>query len=236
MSERALAFPGRAPRTQLRDDAAAYVRDLIAGGRAAPGSHLPLELLAETIGTSVTPVREALLLLAQDGIVVQEPNRGFRVAPLRRRDIADTYVVYAHIAGELAARAASRIGDAEFARLRELDEAMRRFPDVAHDAIEDANYALHDAIDDAARSPRLTWFVVTAARFIPRRVWAAVPGWLEWNRTAHLPVIDALARRDAEAARAAMAAHALEAADLLVAHLDAHGLWQTETTRQEEQR
>lgn len=216
----------RGARSQLRDEAAAYIREQIAVGQAPPGSHLPLELLAGTLGMSVTPLREALLLLAQDGIVMQEPNRGFHVAPIRRRDIADTYIVYARVAGELAARAATRIDDAELARLRELDERMRTLGADEHDRIEDGNYALHDVIYEAARSPRLTWFVVTSARFVPRRVWAVVPGWLEWNGTAHIPVIDALEQRDPFAARAAMEAHALAAADLLIAHFDARSLWQ----------
>lgn len=226
MNDPAVAPPLRGARSQLRDEAAAYIREQIAVGQAPPGLHLPLELLAGTIGMSVTPVREALLLLAQDGIVVQEPNRGFRVAPIRRRDIADTYLVYSRVAGELAARAALRVADSEIALLRELDERMRGLDDGEHDRIEDGNYALHDVIYDAARSPRLTWFIVASARFVPRRLWAVVPGWLEWNRTAHVPVIDALERRDAAAARAAMEAHALAAADLLIAHFDANALWQ----------
>jgi len=226
MREPAVAPPVRGVRLQLRDEAASYIREQIAVGQAPPGSHLPLELLARTIGMSVTPLREALLLLAQDGIVVQEPNRGFRVAPIRRRDIADTYVVYGRVAGELAARAATRIEDAEIARLCELDEGMRALGAGEHERIEDGNYALHDVIYDAARSPHLTWFVATSARFLPRRVWAVVPGWLEWNRTAHLPVIDALEQRDPFTARVAMEAHVLTAADLLIAHFDARSHWQ----------
>lgn len=228
MTESAFAPPARAARSQLRDDAAAYVREQIAVGHAPPGSHLPLELLAGTIGMSVTPVREALLLLAQDGIVVQEPNRGFRVATIRRQDIADTYLVYARVAGELAARAATRIEVAEIARLRDLDERMRALGADEHERIEDDNYALHDVIYDAAHSPRLTWFVVTSARFVPRRLWAVVPGWLEWNRTSHAPIIDALAQRDPTAARTAMEEHALGAADVLIAHFDVRSLWQDE--------
>jgi DNA-binding GntR family transcriptional regulator len=222
-----MASHARGARSQLRDEAAAYVREQIAVGEAPPGSHLPLELLASTIGMSVTPVREALLLLAQDGIVVQEPNRGFSVASIRRKDIGDTYIVYARVAGELAARAATRIEDQEIARLRKLDERMRALGTPReYERIEDDNYTFHEVVYDAARSPRLKWFVVTSARFVPRRLWAVVPGWLEWNRTSHAPLIEALARRDPIAARTAMEEHALGAADVLIAHFDARDLWQ----------
>lgn len=213
-----------AVRSQLRDQAAAHVRDLIASGQAAPGSHLPLELLARRIGISVTPVREALLLLAQDGVVTQEPNRGFRVTPVRRRDIADTYLVYATVAGELAARAATRIDTRSLGHLRLLDERLKLIGPNDYDRLEEANYGLHDVIYEVAGAPRLVWFTAAAGRFVPRRYWAVVPGWYEWNKSAHTPIIDALERREPEAARAAMSAHALAACDLLIAQLDSLSL------------
>lgn len=215
----------RSRRSQLRDEAATYVRELIAAGQTPPGSRLPLEVLAATIGVSVTPVREALLLLAQDGIVMQEPNRGFRVAPIRRRDVADSYFVYAKVAGELGARAALRIDWETIARLRELERQLVVIPDDEHERIETANSALHDTIYAAAASPRLSWFIEASTRFVPRRYWAAVPGWLEWNRTAHKPLIDALERGDAGRARAATEEHVLHAANLLIEQFEALSLW-----------
>jgi DNA-binding GntR family transcriptional regulator len=102
---------------------------------------------------------------------------------------------------------------------------MRRIPPEDHERVEDANYVLHDVIYDAARAPRLKWFIITSARFIPRRFWADVAGWLEWNEYAHVPIIDALERRDAAAARTAMETHALTASDLLIKHFDSLSLW-----------
>src|SRR5262245_32352064 len=94
------------PRPQLKDEAAAHIRELIVSGQVSPGQLLRLAPLAERLGASITPIREALLLLAQDGWVVQEPNRGFRIAAITRRDVEDAYLVQAFVAGELAARAA----------------------------------------------------------------------------------------------------------------------------------
>ncbi len=214
-----------AVRSQLRDQAVAHVRELIAVGQAPPGSHLRLDALASTVGVSVTPVREALLLLAQDGIVVQEPNRGFRVAPIRRRDIEDTYLVYSKISGELAARASCRLDGPTIAHLRMLDERLRLLPPQEVERIEHANYALHDVVERAAGSPRLSLLVRAAERFVPRRYWAVVPGWLEWNSTAHTRLLDSLAQGDAEGAQEAMEDHVLSAARLLIAHFDAQSLY-----------
>src|SRR5438105_2046589 len=114
-------LPQASLRVQLKDEAAAHIRELIVSGQVAPGELVRLAPLAERLGASVTPVREALLLLAQDGWVTQEPNRGFRVGSFTRRDIADAYWVHARVAAELAARAALVVTSETLAVLRELD-------------------------------------------------------------------------------------------------------------------
>jgi len=168
----ALALPER---SQLRDAAAAHIRELIVAGLARPGELLRLAPLAERIGASITPVREALLLLAQDGWVVQEPNRGFRVSALRRNDVEDAYFVHSHVAGELARRAALSAEPTDIERLRRLDEAIRALPLSEEVQSEILNYELHDELYALAKSPRLVLFVTAASRFVPRRYWATIP-------------------------------------------------------------
>jgi DNA-binding GntR family transcriptional regulator len=194
-------------------------------GLARPGELLRLAPLAERIGASITPVREALLLLAQDGWVVQEPNRGFRVSPMPRNDVEDAYLVHAYVAGELARRAAGRAGPGSVDSIRELDAEIRALD--ARDAIraELMNYELHDAIYALANSPRLVLFVTAASRFVPRRYWATIPGWPELNRDEHGPIIDAIAAGDGDRACELMTSHITSAGRLLLAHLDAVSFW-----------
>jgi DNA-binding GntR family transcriptional regulator len=218
------------PRVQLKDEAAAHIRELIVSGQVAPGELIRLAPLAERVGASVTPVREALLLLAQDGWVVQEPNRGFRVATITRRDVEDAYLVHAYVAGELAVRAARTIDDETIAALRALDEAIRAMGDRDEGFLEERNYTLHATIYEAAASPRLTWFVNASSRFVPRRFWGMIPGWFEHNRNGHAEIIEALAAHDVERSRRAMAAHIDAARLLLLAYLDSIAFWREETT------
>ncbi len=174
----------------------------------------------------MTPIREALLLLAQDGWVVQEPNRGFRVAPVSREDVEDSYLVQSFVAGELAARAAARPTPEAIEELRRLDAeiaALDGGQDFQH--VEDLNYRLHDVVYLLADAPRLVWFVKAASRFVPRRFWATIPGWIEHNRRGHAPVIDAIEAGDAERAHDLMATHIRDAGDLLVAYLDSIAYW-----------
>src|SRR5437763_936754 len=90
---------------QLREGVAAHLKGLIVNGALRAGDPVPLAAVADDLRVSLTPVREALLLLMQDGWVRQEPNRGFRVASITRQDLADAYLVSALVGAELAERA-----------------------------------------------------------------------------------------------------------------------------------
>jgi DNA-binding GntR family transcriptional regulator len=77
----------------LRDDVHASLRERIVEGKLLPGSRLPDVQLAAELGVSRTPVREALLRLVREGLVENDPNRGFFVAPLSRQEVLDTYPI-----------------------------------------------------------------------------------------------------------------------------------------------
>lgn len=222
----ALRDAARSPsRLQLRDEVIAYVRESIVSGRLSPGTRLRLASLAEQTGTSPTPVREGLLSLAHDGWVVQEVNRGFRVATLERQDVVDAYVAHAFVAGELASRAAAAINDEMVERLRELDASMRESDAGDETHVDNLNFEFHKWVYDAARSPRLIWFINAASRFVPRRFWPTIPGWLAFNAAGHQPIIAALAAHEAHEARAATSGHIHQASELLLAHLDSISFW-----------
>jgi DNA-binding GntR family transcriptional regulator len=216
------------PRAQLKDEAAAHIRELIISGQVAPGQLIRLAPLAARVGASVTPVREALLLLAQDGWVMQEPNRGFRVATITRGDVEDAYLVHADVAGELVARAAVTIGDDTLAALWALDASIKARGDQDDDALEEINYSLHHTIYEVSDSPRLVWFVNASSRFVPRRFWGTIPGWFEHNRAGHAAILEALAAHEPDRARKAMTTHINAARDLLLAHLDSVGFWSSD--------
>jgi DNA-binding GntR family transcriptional regulator len=217
-----LAVPER---SQLRDAAAAHIRELIVAGLARPGELLRLAPLAERIGASITPVREALLLLAQDGWVLQEPNRGFRVSVMRRNDVEDAYFVHGYVAGELARRAALRADAGNIEELRRLDATICALPPGEEVQSELLNYELHDELYAIAESPRLVLFVTAASRFVPRRYWATISGWSEINRLDHAPIIDAVASGNADLANELMTKHIQSACGLLLTHLDSVGFW-----------
>jgi DNA-binding GntR family transcriptional regulator len=214
----------REERQQLRDEAATYIREMIISRNVQPESLLRLGPIAEALRMSLTPVREALLLLTQAGWVVQEPNRGFRVARLNRRDVLDSYFVNRTVAGELAARASILIDDARVMSLLELDERIRSAAtgrDV--DTVQRWNTEMHRRIYSIADAPRLLFFVESASLFVPRHFWGSIPGWFEHNRDGHRKIIDALSIHDPDLSRQAMESHIADAGMLLVRYLDESG-------------
>src|SRR5215211_1864685 len=195
-------------RPQLADDVARYVRKRIFDGTYTAGQYIRLDQLAAELGVSVTPVREALFVLSAEGLLVQQPRRGFTVVPVTGRDLTDVSNVQAHIGGELAARAAANITDDQ---LRELEKIQTELEDAyASDDDERAvrlNHDFHRAINVAADSPKLAQLMSQITRYAPESVFPTVEGWPKRSMRDHRRVVAALAKRDAEQARAAMSEH-----------------------------
>ena len=207
-------------RPQLSEDVARYVRKRIFQGSYVAGEYLRLDQLAAELGISVTPVREALLNLRAEGLLAQQPRRGFMVLPVTRRDIADVANVQAFIGGELAARAAQAISPDELTQLRaihaELQEAYAR---TDYERAVRLNHEFHRAINVAADSPKLTQFMSGITRYAPESVFPTVAGWPEQSIKDHRRIVAALERGDAKRARMAMSEHFTIGVAALTDHL-----------------
>ncbi|WP_204806099.1 GntR family transcriptional regulator [Mycobacterium riyadhense] len=220
-----MTAPDFAARPQLSEDVARFVRSRIFDGTYAAGKYIRLDQLAAELGISVTPVREALFALRAEGLVAQQPRRGFVVLPLTERDLADVANVQAHVGGELAARAAINISDAQ---LRELADVQAQL-EKAYAADDDEravrlNHAFHRAINIAADSPKLAQLMSQITRYAPESVFPSIAHWPSQAVKDHRRVLAALKKRDDKLARAAMSEHLAASAIPLIDHLIAHGV------------
>ncbi|NVI89632.1 GntR family transcriptional regulator [Actinomadura sp. BRA 177] len=187
---------------------------------------LRLERRALEFGISVTPVREALKSLRSEGFVVLEPRRGFVVAPLSKRDVQDLFWVQAGIAAELTARAAPRIGAGTLGELDGLHHALERAMAARRpDLMEEYDHRFHREINRAADSPKLTWSLATAARYVPRGLYGRLDDWPALAVRDHARVLAALRDGDARAAGTEMRGHVVRTGELLTAHLERRGMW-----------
>jgi DNA-binding GntR family transcriptional regulator len=219
-----MALPAERP--QLSEEVAAALRGRIMSGDLRPGTRIRLEEVAAQLGVSITPVREALLTLRGEDMVELEPRKGYVVAPLSQQDILDVFQLQGDIAGELAARVAARITEAQLAELVLADRALARAIRARRVAdIERAEYEFHRLVNRMAQARKLSWFLHTATRYTPARFYSADPDWRAGTRAAHEELLAAFAAADPAAARAAMTRHFTDGAERLVKHLDDLGIW-----------
>ncbi len=197
-------------RMGLHDQVAARLRTMLVEGRIAPGAKLNERELCELLRVSRTPLREAIKLLAAEGMVDLLPNRGAVAVKLTEADIVDTFEVLADLEGLSGELAAQRISDAERAELRALHYEM-----LACHARRDLsgyyrlNAQIHAAINAAAKNPVLakTYKAINARvqslRFRTNQDEA------KWKLAVkeHERMIEALDARDAQAMRAVMVEH-----------------------------
>jgi DNA-binding GntR family transcriptional regulator len=213
-----------ASRTQLPEQVAAYVRELIVSGQVRPGEFLRIERIAEAVGVSQTPVREGLLALKNEGIVNLLPRRGFVVAPITQHDIADLYWVQAMLSGELAARATKNITDAQ---LKTLAKNVAQYAEAVAGAdwerIPDIGLEFHHELNRAANSHRLVLLLESVMAQLPNRSYAA--GNPKFTSKEHPAILKALKKRDAELVRELMVTHMLEQGTRLIEIMAERGIW-----------
>ncbi|WP_106849125.1 GntR family transcriptional regulator [Blastococcus sp. Marseille-P5729] len=209
---------------QLSPQIAVWLRDRIISGHFAPQDKLKPEHIAEMCGASATPVREALMTLHGEGLVSFAPGRGFTVRPLTRQDIEDLMSAHAHFAALLTERAARALSDADVQKLREIQAAIG---DAAgredFDEVERLDDEFHRIINRSTGSDRLKWLYRTTMRFIPHRLFDQIEGFKEAAVEDHVVIIKGLINRNPEAAAAAMRAHWLNVATMLIRHMRTHG-------------
>lgn len=185
----------------LHERACAALRDLIVEGELPPGSRISERELCARFGISRTPLREALKVLAREGLVELLPNRGARVARLDPKDVADMFDVMGALEALAGRLAAQRITEPELDEIRALHYEM-----LAAHARRDLpgyfcrNQAIHEAILRAARNPILATTYHGLAGRIRRARYLANMTLERWDEAVreHEAMLEALTARDAE--------------------------------------
>lgn len=195
----------RVPRTLLREEAYLRIRDAIVDGSLAPGSVIRDGELADRLGLSKTPVRDALARLAAEGLVESKPQSFTRVTPLVLRDVRDAGVVVRAM-HDLAVRAAvPHLGPPEITTMREANARFTRAIRAGDvEAALAADDTLHDVLVHGCGNGAV---VATIERYTPliRRLERARFGSLAGHRSIrlHEQMITAAAVGDVEGAAAA---------------------------------
>lgn len=195
----------------------AALLERIANGTLPPGAWLREEALAEELGTSRTPVREALRTLAAEGLVEIVRNRGAQVRNWSAEQLEETYSLRATLEGYAAQRATTYATAADAEGLRAIQTELERI--VADrepgwlDALADANARFHHRIIELSHSTFLGGFVSTlhSASFVRRAFRGYSEQDLQRTITHHRDIVTGIATGNAALSSASMQAHILAA-------------------------
>jgi DNA-binding GntR family transcriptional regulator len=181
------------------DDVVSGIRDLIVEGDLPAGGRISERALCDRFGVSRTPLREALKVLASEGLVELTPNRGARVIRLTEQDAAEMFEVMGTLEGLAGELAATRITDEELAELKALHYQM-----ALHQARRELmpyfrlNQEIHRKIFEISRNRTLINVYRSLAGRIRRPRYLAnisAPRWAE-ALTEHEAILAALEARD----------------------------------------
>lgn len=185
----------------LYREVADRIRDLIEHGELAPGERISEKNLCETFGVSRTPLREALKVLAAEGLVELLPNRGARVVRLTLKMVKDTYDLMAALEGLSGELACQRIGDAEIAAIRALHERMLEHY-RSRELMEyfRINQRIHESILAASGNEVLQEMYNNLSQRVKRVRYSKKMNEDFWRRAVedHEHMLEALERRDGE--------------------------------------
>jgi DNA-binding GntR family transcriptional regulator len=188
------------PRRPLHEEAIGRLREWIVQGQLPPGERLNERLLCQQLGISRTPLREAIKLLASEGLVVLSPNRGAQVAPLEAARLAETLRVMGALealAGELACKHALDSQIAEIAALHAEMVAKHARGDLA--SYFRYNQAIHLKIVEAAGNTTLAHTYRQLNANVLRARYMANLSRERWDEAVreHESILAALTARDA---------------------------------------
>jgi DNA-binding GntR family transcriptional regulator len=212
------------PRAALHEQVAHRLRQMLVENRILPGAKLNERELSEVLNVSRTPLREAIKMLAAEGLVELLPNRGAIAVELTEADVLNTFEVMAGLEAQSGELAAERITAAELAEIKAMHFEMlaaytrRDLPNYYR-----LNAAIHNAINAAAKNPVLaSTYAQVNARLQALR-FRSNQDEEKWKAAVkeHEQMIEALEARDAAAMRRVALDHLANKRDVVVQQLRA---------------
>jgi len=203
----------------LREIVFESLREAIISGVLKPGERMMEIQLADEMGVSRTPVREAIRKLELEGFVVMIPRKGAYVAGISLKDIADVFEIRAALEGLAAGLAAERITEEE---LEEMERMMVRKAEIIEnndlESIVEVDTAFHDILFKASRNERLVQILSNLREQIQRfrTTSLAVPGRMKEALEEHRKIVEVLSERNVVLAQSLATEHIENAENVML--------------------
>jgi len=198
--------------TALYQEVAERLRQRIFAHEIPPGSWIDEQKLAEQYGISRTPLREALKVLASEGLVELKPRRGCYVTEISRQDLDDIFPLMALLEGRCAFEATQRVKAAELASLKELHEQLESAAREGRiDAFFEANQAFHKRVQELSGNRWLLSVIQDLRKVLKlsRLHSLSLEGRLQQSLDEHRAIVAAICAKDAVTAERLMHDHLL---------------------------
>ncbi|MBQ9633859.1 MAG: GntR family transcriptional regulator [Schwartzia sp.] len=208
----------------LREVVCETLRDAVRRGILQPGERLMEIQLAEDLGVSRTPVREAIRKLEMEGYVIMMPRRGTYVADLSIRDINEVFEIRTSLESLASGLAAERINEDELEKLqRLLVEIGAYIKSGDMESIVRTDTEFHDLLYQASRNTRLVGIISNLREQLTRfrTTSMSFPGRLKATLEEHRKIVEAIAQGDEKAARKAAEHHMEKSEQTLLASMKA---------------
>lgn len=200
----------------MTDQVSERLRSMILARELAPGLRVTQADLADMLGVSTMPVREALLRLGAEGLIITSASRSFEIATTTEQGIRDVYWIHGVLAGELAARAWDNKSEALMNTLHQEHESYRSaFSGGDYSRLTETNRRFHAAINSAAASPTVGVILRNTLHYFPDFS-LQVPGWPELASRWQSNLIDQFTGGGREGARQVSIDSSRDAVELFI--------------------
>ena len=208
----------------LREVVCETLRDAIRKGILKPGERLMEIQLAEELGVSRTPVREAIRKLELEGYVIMMPRRGTYVANLSIRDVNEVFEIRTSLDSLASGLAAERITDEELESLQRLLVLISEYIESNNmEKIVETDMQFHDLLYQASRNTRLVGIIYNLREQLTRfrSTSMSFPGRLKATLDEHRQIVEAIAQGDVKAAQHAAEYHMEKSEQTLLQSMEA---------------
>ena len=228
-----LMEPAMIVRRSLHDELIDRLREMIVIGDLEPGTKVPEQNLATKFGVSRTPLREALKVLASEGLITLTPNKGATISQLTLEDLEEAFPVMGALEALSGELACERISDAAIGAIRQLHEQM-----IVHYQANEmpeyfrCNQEIHNQILAAADNATLTNMYRSLSGRVRRARYVANISKTRWEQAVreHEEIIAALSARNGTALSEVLKRHLVNKFETVKETIRAAGIANTQDT------
>jgi DNA-binding GntR family transcriptional regulator len=197
------------------------IREAIINGDFKPGERLKQSDLADSLGVSRMPVREAFRKLESEGLILLEPHKGAIVKPIHLGDIEEIYTLRAELEKMAVYQSIDRLSEEEMNQLSDLVDKMESVVDV--DDFVQYNIDFHKLLVKHCKWERLNTFIGTLWNGLPQQTPHLLEGQTERSNKEHRSILNAILKHDKETAANLVSQHIFRTGEMLMSSLKEDG-------------